>query len=238
MGNTLTLKDGTTGWVWPLLPTHRESLIKAFDDLSPESRRLRFLTPVERLSDSMLHQLVDEVDGVDHVALVLFVETETEAIPIAIGRIVRYPDTEDAADLAVTVRDDWQGRGVATALLAQLVARRPVDVTRIITEVAMDNPASLAMLRRLGSMRLHDTGMGIFDVEINLDTTAPSVMPEEPAVGERLHPVLERPGREVLRNRDLVCGWLSTPASDTPESTTGPAQSRQDIDPEALDKTI
>ena len=238
MGDTLTLKDGNPGWVWPLLPTHRESLVKAFEDLSPESRRLRFLTPVERLSDSMLHQLVDEVDGVDHIALVVFVETETEALPIAIGRIVRYPDIHDAADIAVTVRDDWQGRGVATALLSLLVARRPVDVTRIITEVAMDNPASLAMLRHLGPMRLHDTGMGIFDVEINLEATAPSVMPEEPVTGERLHPVLGRPGREILRNRDLVCGWLSSPASDTPESPSGPAQSRQDIDPEALDKTI
>ncbi|MEI2669932.1 MAG: GNAT family N-acetyltransferase [Marmoricola sp.] len=238
MGDTLTLKDGTPGWVWPLLPTHRESLVKAFEDLSPESRRLRFLTPVERLSDSMLHQLVDEVDGVDHIALVVFVETETEALPIAIGRIVRYPDIHDAADIAVTVRDDWQGRGVATALLSLLVARRPVDVTRIITEVAMDNPASLAMLRHLGPMRLHDTGMGIFDVEINLEATAPSVMPEQPVTGERLHPVLERPGREILRNRDLVCGWLSASTGDAPESTTGPAQSEEGIDPEALDKTI
>ena len=102
----------------------------------------------------------------------------------------------------------------------------------------MDNPASLAMLRHLGPMRLHDTGMGIFDVEINLEATAPSVMPEQPVTGERLHPVLERPGREILRNRDLVCGWLSASTGDAPESTTGPAQSEEGIDPEALDKTI
>ena len=49
MADTVILKDGTPGWAWPLLPTHRESLVKAFDELSPESRRLRFLTPVERL---------------------------------------------------------------------------------------------------------------------------------------------------------------------------------------------
>ena len=33
------------------------------------------------------------------------------------ARIVRYEDAPDAADLAVTVKDDWQGRGVATVLL-------------------------------------------------------------------------------------------------------------------------
>lgn len=241
MDGTLALKDGTPGWVWPLLPTHRESLVKAFAELSPESRRLRFLTPVERLSDSMLHQLVDEVDGVDHIALVLFVETETEAVPIAIGRIVRYPDIHDAADIAVTVRDDWHGRGVATALLALLVKRRPAGVTRIITEVAVDNPASLAMLRHLGRMRLHDTGMGIFDIEIDLDTVgsveaAPGMA--EAATGTRLHPVLDRPGREVLRNRDRVCAWLSPSTDPASTTTTGPAPSEGQVDPDPLDQTV
>lgn len=214
MADTVTLKDGTTGWAWPLLPTHRESLVKAFAELSPESRRLRFLTPVERLSDAMLHQLVDEVDGVNHIALVLFVETRTEVLPIAIGRIVRYPELADAADLAVTVRDDWQGRGAASELLRLLVKHRPAGVTRVLTEVAMDNPASLAMLRHLGPLKVTDTGAGVLDVEIDLETSTAhptGELPEPVPSNTRLHPVLERPDRHWLRTRDHLCSWLHHP---------------------------
>ncbi|MFN8106723.1 MAG: GNAT family N-acetyltransferase [Nocardioidaceae bacterium] len=214
MADTVILKDGTPGWAWPLLPTHRESLVKAFDELSPESRRLRFLTPVERLSDAMLDQLVDDVDGVNHIALVLFVETRTEVLPIAIGRIVRYPELADAADLAVTVRDDWQGRGAASELLRLLVQHRPEGVTRVLTEVAMDNPASLAMLRHLGHLRVTDTGAGVLDVEIDLEAATgdpAGEVPQPVASNTRLHPVLAKPERHSLRTRDHVCTWLHQP---------------------------
>jgi len=233
MGDMVTLKVGTPGWAWPLLPTNREALVQAFDELSPESRRLRFLTPVERLSDAMLNQLVDEVDGVDHIALVLFVETEDQALPIAIGRIVRYPEIDDAADLAVTVRDDWQGRGVASALLKLLVARRPEGVTRIITEVAMDNPASLAMLRHLGPLKITDTGAGVLDVEIDLSSAAPektAELPKPVRLKAREHSVLEEPRRSLLRNRDLLCDWLNSSFPDLGELEQQPETLAQEID--------
>ncbi|HNA97976.1 MAG TPA: GNAT family N-acetyltransferase [Marmoricola sp.] len=223
MVDTVTLKDGTPGWAWPLLPTHRDSLARAFDELSPESRRLRFLTPVEHLSEAMLHQLVDEVDGVDHIALVLFAETPTQVLPIAIGRIVRYPEMNDVADLAVTVRDDWQGRGAATALLHLLARHRPAGVHRILTEVAMENPASLAMLRHLGPLRVTDTGAGVFDVEIDLDSEpdVPTQVPEPTSATNRVHPALDSPNRTYLRNRDRLCGWLN----ESHPETTGIDQS-------------
>ena len=98
-------------WVWPLLPTDREALVREFETLSPESRRRRFLGPVVHLSEAMLKHLVDEVDGVDHVALILMVEVGDDLEPAGIARCVRYADQPEAADVAVTVKDDWQGHG-------------------------------------------------------------------------------------------------------------------------------
>ena len=73
--------------------------------------------------------------------------------------------------LAVTVLDDWQGRGVATALLAELVRERPVGVTRIVTTVTADNAASLAMLRRLGETTVTPAGIDCLDVVLELAPT-------------------------------------------------------------------
>ena len=103
------------------------------------------------------------------MALALVVLDENhEGVPVGVARMVRYPDQPDAADVAVTVLDQWQGRGVATALLEELMRRRPEGVTRLVTVVAEDNPASVAMLRRLGKSTVTVAGSGVLEVEVEL----------------------------------------------------------------------
>ncbi|MEZ5096506.1 MAG: GNAT family N-acetyltransferase [Nocardioides sp.] len=219
MVSRLVLRDGTPAWVWPLLPTDREALVAEFDRLSPESRRSRFLRPVVHLSDAMLQHLVDDVDGVDHVALVLMAEVGDDLVPAGIARCVRYPEQPEAADVAVTVKDLWHGHGVATALLEELMQQRPAGITHLLTEVAADNPASLAMLRRLGPTKVLDTGMGILDVEVDLLSSGRFLTAEE--ADDRLHAVLADPERRTLRVRDRVCPWLKPDAAEERGSVEG-----------------
>ena len=217
----VTLRDGTDAFVVPLERTDRAALVAEFETLSPESQRRRFLAPVRHLSDTMLEHLVDDVDGVDHIALVLCAETSPDVYdPVALARMVRYADATDAADLAVTVKDEWQGRGVATALLEVLVRSRPVGVDRIITEVLQDNPASLGMLRRLGPVELEDEGNGVYGVVVELEPHAPGDGSADGSVrtpsrvpvariGRRPTPLLHEPRhRHELRTRDQVCPWF------------------------------
>jgi RimJ/RimL family protein N-acetyltransferase len=211
----VTLRDGTDAFVVPLERTDRAALVAEFETLSPESQRRRFLAPIRHLSESMLDHLVDDVDGVDHVALVLCAETSPDVYdPVALARTVRYADATDAADVAVTVKDEWQGRGVATVLLEVLMGRRPVGVDRIVTEVLQDNPASLAMLRRLGRVSLEDEGNGVYGVVVELEPlagVARSARTPSPATrsGGRQAPLLHEPRhRHELRTRDQVCPWF------------------------------
>lgn len=169
MATEVRLRDGSPAITWALLPSDREGLREAYEHLSPVSKLYRFLAPVPHLTDAMLDRLVDEVDQVDHVALVLFVlDPDQDGAPAGIARMIRYADEPTAADVAVTVADDYQGRGVASALLAQLVEQRPVGVERIVTEVAADNPASLAMLRRLGPTSAAGAGINRLQVSVEL----------------------------------------------------------------------
>lgn len=230
MPQEVMLRDGTSAWVLPLERTDKATLRDEFLNLSAETRRARFLAPVMRLSDSMLEHLVDDVDGVNHVALVLSAETAPNVFdPVALARMVRYPEVPDAADVAVTVKDEWHGRGVASALLKILVEKRPPGVKRIITEVANDNEASLAMLRRLGPTTVEDNGAGASEVEIllvpeqQLDLSVevvpvPPVAPTEPSgrselvgvgtIAGRPKPRRDPTRRQQLRTRDAVCPWM------------------------------
>jgi len=158
----LTLRDGTAAMIWALSPDDAQALQEGYGHLTPESR-------YPNLSERVLHVLVDHVDGVNHVALVLvaFAEDGSDEA-VGVGRMVRYPDCPTVADVAVTVSDEWHRRGAATALLAELVEQRPAGVTELLTEVASDNRASLAMLARLGTMRTAPGGPGVREVRVQL----------------------------------------------------------------------
>lgn len=177
MATEVRLRDGTRALAWPLLPEDREAIREGYERLDPESQFHRFLTAVPHLTEQMLHHLVDEVDQVDHVALVLFVfDEEDVGLPAGVARMVRYPNDPTSADVAVTVAEEFRGRGVATALLAALSPLRPKGVVRLKTSLAADNPASLAMLRRLGPTTVTDVGSNTVDVVVEL--------PELPAPAE------------------------------------------------------
>lgn len=217
------LRDGADAFVLPLQRTDKATLAAEFQTLAPDSRRRRFLAPVMHLSDTMLVHLVDDVDGIDHVALVLCAETSPHVYdPVALARMVRYADVPDAADVAVTVKDAWQGRGVATALLEVLMRRRPAGVDRIVTEVFSDNRASVSMLRHLGHATVEDLGSGVSEVVVDLAPleapaslsrgidTHPEAKVDVPAPAEKRTPLLrDHARRQALRTHDQVCPWFS-----------------------------
>ncbi|GAA2151740.1 hypothetical protein GCM10009844_34310 [Nocardioides koreensis] len=168
------LRDGTRALIWPLLPSDREAVRERYETLSAETREHRFLASVPHLTDAMLDHLVDEVDGIDHVALALVVlDDDNVGGPVGVARMIRYRDQPEAADVAVTVDDAWQDRGVATALLAELLRARRAGVVQVLTTVAADNEASLAMLRRLGRNTVTPAGNNRLDVVVDLPDVPP-----------------------------------------------------------------
>jgi hypothetical protein len=81
------LPDGTRVLIWPLLLQDRAAVGAAYEGLSEKTRTRRFLASVLHLTETMLDHLVDDVDGVDHVALALVgVGDDRVGVPTAIAR--------------------------------------------------------------------------------------------------------------------------------------------------------
>ena len=72
------------------------------------------------LSEAMVRYLTD-VDHHDHEAVVALDAATDEGVGVA--RYVRDPERPTRAEAAVTVTDDWQGRGLGTLLLELLAVR-------------------------------------------------------------------------------------------------------------------
>lgn len=163
------LRDGTPVRVRPLVAEDRPLLLAGFRALSLRSRRARFLYGVSDTQFArMLPILLDTVDQRAHLALVLYADGQ----PIGVGRLRRFTADPAAADLAVTIADDWQGRGAGSVLARELLARAG-DLREIRTVVSADNTASLRMLARLGELR-SDCANGDCDVVVQLNR-APAI---------------------------------------------------------------
>jgi RimJ/RimL family protein N-acetyltransferase len=167
----VTLRDGTRVLIRPIEPADREALAAGFDRLSPESRYLRFLTPMRELGEPELDYLT-QVDHHRHEALVAQLPDTGEGV--GVGRFVRTDG--DEAEPAVAVADAWQRRGIGTALLDALADRaREEGIERFRALVLAHNTDAIAMLERLGSARMEHHGREV-EIEITL-RPAPAARP-------------------------------------------------------------
>ena len=143
---TAELRNGSEIVIRPIRPEDKDAIASGFDRMSPASRYRRFFAPLERLSARDLRYLT-EVDHHDHEALIAF-ERPT-GVPVGVARYVRS-DEPSEAEVAVTVVDDWQGRGAATALLDSLVERaRTEGVERFVAVILSENTDALELFSRL-----------------------------------------------------------------------------------------
>jgi GNAT superfamily N-acetyltransferase len=145
-GKIVQLRDGSALLVRPIRPEDKDAIRSGFERMSPESRYRRFFAPVRRLTDTDLVHLT-EVDHHDHEALVAFDAATRE--PVAAARFIRAFEPTHA-QVAVTVIDDWQRRGVATAMLELLIERaREEGIERFLALVMEDNPDALKVADQL-----------------------------------------------------------------------------------------
>ena len=152
------LKDGSPIFVRPIRPDDKALLADGLTRLSEESRYKRFLGPKPRFTVSDLRYLT-EIDGVDHVAYVALRGDAPKEL-VAVGRMVRSATYPKAAEIAVTVCDDWQRRGIGKLLGDHLaMAARDRSIRYLTGTMAADNIAAHRLFHHVSSqLREHHDG--------------------------------------------------------------------------------
>jgi GNAT superfamily N-acetyltransferase len=147
----LRFGDGTEVGLRPLRPGDGSLLVEGFARMSPKSRYRRFLSPMPHLSDSMLAFLTS-LDDANHRAWGALVEEPAGTVGAGVVRWVRSKDDPVVADLAVTVIDDYQGRGLGGLLLDVAVLDALAHgIDRFEGVVLGENVSSRRMLGRAGA---------------------------------------------------------------------------------------
>jgi GNAT superfamily N-acetyltransferase len=202
----VTLPDGARIEIRPVRPDDKEAIADGFDRLSTRSRYRRFFAPLERLTPADLRYLT-EVDHHAHEALIAYDKETGQSLGVA-RFVINAGETASAgvdekpvfAELAVTVVDDWQQRGVATALLERLLARaREEGVTHFVALILDENDEAMALFRHLAPEGTQPRRSASGHLELVIRLPEPGTPLGETPLGEAL--------RETAEHRITINPW-------------------------------
>ncbi|OMC38322.1 acetyltransferase [Mycobacterium sp. GA-1841] len=158
------VRGGDWFYLRPVLPGDVERTMNGPVEFSSETLYRRFQS-VRKPTKALLEYLF-EVDYADHFVWVM---TEGALGPVvADARVVREGHEATTAEVAFTVGDDYQGRGIGTFLMDALVVSADyLGIQRFTARVLSDNYAMRRILNRLGAVwQREDLGVVVTDVAV------------------------------------------------------------------------
>lgn len=154
--------------------------MRAFvETMSAASRRYRFHAGVQRCSEAFAQTLC-RADGSRTLVLVAVAPNSDGGGARIVGeaRCVTDADDGSAAEFAIAIADDWQGRGLAARLLADLAVRAlPQGVRWLYGDVLQDNERMQGLMHKLGFVageRMPEPGLLRFEAGTDSLRTAPT----------------------------------------------------------------
>jgi len=141
----VVLRDGSTVRVRAMRPDDEEKLLTLLQSLSEESRWFRFFSPAK---GSALAAEAHREATLDHAFALVASSGAEERV---VGHAFYAAIDENRAEVAFTIANDFQGRGLGTILLGQLAevaASKGIQVFE--AEVAASNHAMLHVFRESG----------------------------------------------------------------------------------------
>ena len=163
------LADGTSVLFTTITPEDRERIREGFAHISEESRFLRFFAPLDALSESQLEYLTD-VDQEAHVAWGVIDLDQPDQPGLGVGRFIRESPDADDAEVAITVVDEFQHRGVGSALFGLLYLRAiDLGVHTLCAYILPQNRFIADQLRQIGATVQWEENMMRIDLPVYED---------------------------------------------------------------------
>lgn len=132
----------------PIAPSDLELETEFARHLSPRTGYLRLMAP-RSPTEEELRRFTD-IDPKREIALIATAMDAGKERQVGVARCVREPDS-DRAEFAIVLADDWQRRGVGTALLGAIFDAAFARGVRHVYGITLaENAGMLALARRLG----------------------------------------------------------------------------------------
>lgn len=166
------LADGTPVTIRPIRPEDEPLMINFHKSLSEETVHLRYFGFLKGES-LVTHERLARICFSDYDREIALV---TERIQpgrdqrqiIAVARLIKAHCANEA-ELAIVISDDWQGKGLGTKLLGDLLTiGRTEGLERIVGYILPENYVMQRICNKLGFEVRYDTTQDVFRAEIEL----------------------------------------------------------------------
>lgn len=172
---TFLTKNDMVVRVRPLWPEDAPYLVDLFENMSQDSRYSRFLQTLENIEMERVWSTAEQIAqgvAVNSHGLMAFCDTaERPDVPVAAARYVRLDSGQ--AEIGISVRDDMQGIGIGSRLLALLIEDgRNEGIHQMVAVIQNSNGVVWRLLRGLGypiTSRLEGN-----TTEVTLDVSDPA----------------------------------------------------------------
>jgi ribosomal protein S18 acetylase RimI-like enzyme len=154
-------RDGCAVDIRAIRPDDTRRLCEHFHSLSPTSAYFRFFSPKRRVSARELAGLTD-IDFRRKVTLVATVRIMGAERIIGLAQYVVDDDRRQRAQLACSVVDEYQGRGIGTLLMEHMLGiARANGIVEFAADVLGDNHTMLGLLTKSGLATHRSTQAGV-----------------------------------------------------------------------------
>ncbi len=147
-------KAGEPFTLRPIRPEDEPKMVRFHEKLSEESVYLRYFRAF-KLDHRVEHERLTRICYVDYdrdiVLVVEWTDPETgQQEIVAVGRLTRLPNPTEA-EFAMLVRDDFQGRGIGTQLLRNLLSfGKDEGIERVVAWMLPANRGMIEISEKLG----------------------------------------------------------------------------------------
>ncbi|MGY8666600.1 GNAT family N-acetyltransferase [Bradyrhizobium sp. UFLA05-109] len=142
------LKDGSPVEIRALRSEDEADMLAAIERTSPQSLQRRFFAMKRHFSDKERAYFM-QVDFKNHVALAALVREGDGQVIVGGGRFIVFEP--GVAEMAFVVIDAFQGRGLGSLLMRQLIRiARDGGLRELTAEVLPENTAMLRVFERAG----------------------------------------------------------------------------------------
>jgi acetyltransferase len=166
------LRDGTPVTIRPIRPEDESLMIDFHKSLSEETVHLRYFGFLK--GEALItHERLARICFSDYDREIALV---TERIQpgqdqrqiIAVARLIKAHGANEA-ELAIVISDDWQGQGLGTKLLGDLLTIGRIEgLEQIVGYILPENYVMQRICARLGFEVRYDTSRDVFRAEIEL----------------------------------------------------------------------
>jgi RimJ/RimL family protein N-acetyltransferase len=162
---TLETHTGESVFIRPLKLTDEPALREMFYKLSDVSIHYRFFSTLRTMPHEKLQDLL-RVDYTTDMALVVLAGREENSPMIGIAHYRKDART-NMAEAAFLVRDDWQGKGIGTALIAALMTSAQSNgIAGFTATVLVDNVGMLRVFHKCGYKLQSHLEEGVYHLTI------------------------------------------------------------------------